>query len=144
MAAKKDALICYPFDEEGNMLNYVKVDKLSAEEAEECYIKGSLKKTYAVRYPGGTLHVQNIEWRPNRIFKATLELVKQKNGCSSKVAIWKDQTTGKTYTMFIRDVLDLILVDHGYHILTGEFSYVKRGANYGIKWLHVLHMKTLL
>ena len=133
--AKKN-LICLPFDENGEIIGYTKF-KLTPEEAEECYETGSLTKTYMTQYYGCEPKYTTIEWRPATYsFTATLELQgKQRNGCSAKNAIWLDRATGKVYYMFFVDVLDLLRVDNGFHILTGKFMYVKRGENYGIKWV---------
>ena len=134
MAAKK--LICYPFDVNGDLLNYTKFD-ITQEEAKICYEKGKFSKTYETRYNGCKPTYTTIEWRPNTIFEATLELKNtQKNGCSAKDAIWVDTATGKEHQMFIVDVLDLIRADHGFHLLSGKFTYVKRGANFAIKWVN--------
>ena len=133
MAAKK--LICYPFDVNGNLLNYTKFD-ITQEEAKTCYEKGTFIKTYETQYGGCKPKYTTIEWRRNTFFEATLELKNtQKNGCSAKKAIWIDTTTGKEHQMFMVDVLDLIRADHGFRILHGKFTYVKRGANFAIKWV---------
>jgi hypothetical protein len=46
-----------------------------------------------------------------------------------------DRATGRVYYMFMADVLNLLREDMGFHKLTGKFMYVKRGANFGIKWV---------
>ena len=134
MAANK--IICYPFDVvNGELLKYTEFD-ITQEEAKICQEKGSLIKTYERCFYGSKPEYTTIEWRPNTIFEATLMLKDtQKNGCSSKNAVWIDTKTKKEHNMFIVDVLDLIRADHGVHILSGKFTYVKRGANYAIKWL---------
>ena len=133
--AKRKLFICYPFDKDGKMMDYVKDCKLSPEEEEQCYIEGSLTKVYVTHYAGRDPEVKTIVWRPNREFKATFELLKMEHGCSKKVTAWRNQETGEIYHMFISDVIDLLYANHGYCVLTGTFCFVKRGVNYGIKWL---------
>ena len=132
--AKKN-LICLPFKENGEIMDYTEF-KLTPEEAKVCYEIGSLTKTYMTQYYCSEPRYTTIEWRPATYsFTATLELQDtQRNGCSAKNAIWLDRATGKVYYMFMADVLNLLREDKGFHKLTGKFMYVKRGANYGIKW----------
>lgn len=47
---------------------------------------------------------------------------------------WLDDD-GNEYPMFIKDVDDLLKQNMGTSNIHGIFTYVKRGANYGIKFL---------
>ena len=130
---KKKATIFYPFDPNGKLMGYTEF-KLTPEEETICSKEGTFKKTYKEQYCASEPTYTTIEWRPNTEFEATLELQDtQRNGCSSKKAIWVDTVTGEEYEMFIKNILDLCRVK--LRVLSGKFTYVKMGANFAIKWI---------
>lgn len=72
-------------------------------------------------------------WEPNKSFGATLTLQTSQRGRSAAYFMWLDNTTGKTYPMFMADMLDLILqktIVKG--VVVGLWQVRKRGQNYGI------------
>ncbi len=80
-------------------------------------------------------HYNNqIEWRPNDPFYATLDLVDMERGRSAARFIWNNGATRTHYPMFMTGMLDLAknhVIELGEVI--GWWIAVKRGANYGIE-----------
>lgn len=76
------------------------------------------------------------EWRENGHFVAILEFQDTQRSRSAVTFIFKDIATGVRHYMFLKDFTNLIL-DGGLEgrICQGVFEYVKRGSNYGTKWL---------
>ena len=73
-------------------------------------------------------------------FYAEFEIDGMRTGRSSKVVVLKDIHTGKTYPMFVADLVKGI--QHGHFtvagaVISGYWTGSKRGANYGIKAVHV-------
>lgn len=114
--AKK--LICFPFVD-GNLREYSFTD-LSDEERQKVY-NGEVIKTPE-------------EWKPNTEIELTLHYKGYGRGRSSVTFYWKDDD-GHEYSMFIKDVDELLKEDLGASRVHAIFTYVKRGANYGIKFL---------
>lgn len=73
-------------------------------------------------------------------FFAELEIDGMRTGRSSKVVVLKERATGKFYPMFVADLVKGI--QHGHFtvaggVISGYWTGSKRGANYGIKAVHV-------
>lgn len=72
-----------------------------------------------------------IEWRDNCQFEDTLTYKCYGRGRSSAVFVFT-KSDGKTVSMFMTDIDDIIpKMVNG--VLSGTFTYTKRGTNYGIK-----------
>ena len=116
--AKK--LICFPFID-GNLQEWSWND-LTDSERERVYngeevVKGS-----------------NEVWKPNKEVELTLHYKGYGRGRSAVTFYWADDD-GHKYPMFIKDVDELLRQDIGTSSIHAIFTYVKRGANYGIKFL---------
>lgn len=116
--AKK--IICFPF-KDGNLLEYVWYN-LDDSERERVY-NGETVITNG-----------NIVWKPNTEVELTLHYQGFGRGRSSVTFYWLDDD-GNRYPMFIKDVDELLKQDLGASSIHAVFKYVKRGANYGIKFL---------
>jgi len=85
-------------------------------------------------YPGN-----DVEWRPNDPFEATLELVHSSRGRSSAVYIYRDIATNIRYPLFLSSVEFMLrhaTIKAGQ--VTGVWQVVKRGQNYGLDMLEAL------
>ena len=116
--AKK--LICFPFID-GNLQEW-SWNNLTDSERERVYngeevVKGS-----------------NEVWKPNMEVELTLHYQGYGRGRSAVTFYWADDD-GHKYPMFIKDVDELLRQDIGTSSIHAIFTYVKRGANYGIKFL---------
>ena len=116
--AKK--LICFPFID-GNLQEWSWND-LTDSERERVYngeevVKGS-----------------NEVWKPNKEVELTLHYKGYGRGRSAVTFYWIDDD-GHRYPMFIKDVDELLRQDIGASSIHAIFTYVKRGDNYGIKFL---------
>ena len=116
--AKK--LICFPFID-GNLQEW-SWNNLTDSERERVYngeevVKGS-----------------NEVWKPNKEVELTLHYKGFSRGRSAVTFYWVDDD-GHKYPMFIKDVDELLRQDIGTSSIHAIFTYVKRGANYGIKFL---------
>ena len=75
-----------------------------------------------------------FKWIPNHIWSDTINIVSIERGQSAAHFIVKSEVTGKTYYMFMKDLLNMLLnhtVENGR--ISGAFTYVQRGKNFGIK-----------
>ena len=113
-------LICFPFVD-GNLQEW-SWNNLTDSERERVYngeevVKGS-----------------NEVWKPNKEVELTLHYKGYGRGRSAVTFYWADDD-GHKYPMFIKDVDDLLRQDIGTSSIHAIFTYVKRGANYGIKFL---------
>lgn len=122
--AKK--LICFPFID-GNLLEWTSVN-LSDEERERVY-NGEDINSDRYKWGGGS-----VVWRPNEEVELTLRYKDYGRGRSAVTFYWEDET-GHEYPMFIKDMHELLLEDIGVSKIHAIWTYVKRGANYGIKFL---------
>ena len=76
----------------------------------------------------------DYDWRENWEFEDTLEMCGYSRGRAAAYFHLQSKTTGIQYCMFMTDLTDVIkncVIDKG--IVTGIWTYVKRGMNYGIK-----------
>ena len=113
-------LICFPFVD-GNLQEW-SWNNLTDSERERVYngeevVKGS-----------------NEVWKPNKEVELTLHYKGFSRGRSAVTFYWADDD-GHKYPMFIKDVDELLRQDIGTSSIHAIFTYVKRGANYGIKFL---------
>ena len=113
-------LICFPFVD-GNLQEW-SWNNLTDSERERVYngeevVKGS-----------------NEVWKPNEEVELTLHYKGFSRGRSAVTFYWADDD-GHKYPMFIKDVDELLRQDIGTSSIHAIFTYVKRGANYGIKFL---------
>ena len=113
-------LICFPFVD-GNLQEW-SWNNLTDSERERVYngeevVKGS-----------------NEVWKPNKEVELTLHYKGYGRGRSAVTFYWVDDD-GHKYPMFIKDVDELLRQDIGTSSIHAIFTYVKRGANYGIKFL---------
>ena len=77
-------------------------------------------------------------WKKNFKFHDTLEISGMEHGQSAKYLLLVSMTTGKKYTMFVRDVIDMIrnaTIDHGK--IEAWWTFTKRGQNYGVAVLEM-------
>ena len=113
-------LICFPFID-GNLQEW-SWNNLTDSERERVYngeevVKGS-----------------NEVWKPNKEVELTLHYQGYGRGRSAITFYWVDDD-GHKYPMFIKDVDELLRQNIGTSSIHAIFTYVKRGANYGIKFL---------
>ena len=113
-------LICFPFID-GNLQEW-SWNNLTDSERERVYngeevVKGS-----------------NEVWKPNKEVELTLHYQGYGRGRSAVTFYWVDDD-GHKYPMFIKDVDELLRQDIGTSSIHAIFTYVKRDANYGIKFL---------
>lgn len=122
---KKELFV--PFDRCGNMLGYSYYG-ISSEGEKICTETGK----FEIFNRNGAL---NEVFVPNFEFEDTLIFEGFSRGRSSVKAHFKSQFTGKKYEMFISDLADIIKANHFITKLSGRFTFVKKGQNYGIKLL---------
>lgn len=77
---------------------------------------------------------KKVIWKPNEEVELTLRYKGYGRGRSAVTFYWVDEN-GHDYPMFIKDVDELLRQDMGTSSVHAIFTYVKRGANYGIKFL---------
>lgn len=120
--AKK--LICFPFIN-GDLQEY-SFRNLDDSEREKVYNGETVEiETYSGR---------KEVWKPNEEVELTLHYNGYGRGRSAVTFYWKDDNNHQ-YPMFIKDVDELLRQDMGISSVHGIFTYVKRGANYGIKFV---------
>lgn len=117
-------LICFPFVN-GDLQEY-SFRNLDDSERERVY-RG---ETVEIETYSGRKEV----WKPNEEIELTLHYDGYGRGRSAVTFYWKDDNNHQ-YPMFIKDVDELLRQDMGTSSVHGIFTYVKRGANYGIKFL---------
>ena len=124
--AKK--LICFPFID-GNLQEWSWNNNiLTDDEIKRAYDGEEITKEFA--YNPNKKEV----WKPNEEVELTLHYKGYGRGRSSVTFYWLDDD-GHEYPMFIKDVDELLRQDIGASSIHAIWTYVKRGANYGIKFL---------
>ena len=113
-------LICFPFID-GNLQEW-SWNNLTDLEREQVYNVEEVVKGV------------NEVWKPNNEVELTLHYQGYGRGRSAVTFYWVDDD-GHKYPMFIKDVDELLRQDIGTSSIHAIFTYVKRGANYGIKFL---------
>lgn len=119
--AKQKKLICFPFVN-GSLQDWVSTD-LSDSEREQVY-NGQFVVTKA--WNG------DVIWKPNEEVELTLHYKNYSRGRSAATFLWEDDN-GHFYPMFLTDLDDLIKQNVCGSTIHAIFTYVKRGANYGIR-----------
>ena len=119
-------LICFPFID-GNLQEW-SWNNLTDSERERVYNGEEVIKEFSY---GGN---KNEVWKPNKEVELTLHYQGYGRGRSAVTFYWVDDD-GHKYPMFIKDVDELLRQDIGTSNIHAIFTYVKRGANYGIKFL---------
>ena len=76
-------------------------------------------------------------WKPNEEIYLRLHYDGYGRGRSSVTFYWKDDN-GHRYPMFLTDMNDLLKQNVGVSNIYGIFTYVRRGANYGVKLLKLM------
>lgn len=122
--AKK--LICFPFIN-GNLQEW-SWNNLTDSERERVYNGEEVVKGFS------SDENKNEVWKPNKEVELTLHYKGYGRGRSAVTFYWVDDD-GHKYPMFIKDVDELLRQDIGTSSIHAIFTYVKRGANYGIKFL---------
>lgn len=122
--AKK--LICFPFVD-GNLQEY-SFNDLNDSERERVYNGEEVVKEFVYNRD------KKEVWKPNEEIELTLHYKDYGRGRSAVTFYWVDDD-GHEYPMFIKDVDELLRQDMGTSSVHAIFTYVKRGANYGIKFL---------
>ena len=117
-------LICFPFVN-GDLQEY-SFRNLDDSERERVYRGESVE----IEVYSGKKEV----WKPNEEVELTLHYNGYGRDRSAVTFYWKDED-GHQYPMFIKHVDELLRQDMGTSSVHGIFTYVKRGANYGIKFL---------
>ena len=119
-------LICFPFID-GNLQEW-SWNNLTDSERERVYNGEEVVKGFS--------YDENINevWKPNKEVELTLHYQGYGRGRSAVTFYWVDDD-GHKYPMFIKDVDELLRQDIGTSSIHAIFTYVKRGANYGIKFL---------
>lgn len=124
--AKK--LICYPFFN-GSLQEYCHCN-LNDEERERVY-NGERVTSQGVYYERDG---REVVWKPNEEVELTLHYKDYGRGRSAVTFYWTDDDSHE-YPMFIKDVDELLRQDIGVSNIHAVWTYVKRGANYGIKFV---------
>lgn len=78
-------------------------------------------------------HINRRTYKKNVPFYASLTCTGVGRGTSACRFHWEDEIS--SYTMFPTDVRELLLMNVATNPLTGYFAVVKKGANFGIKYL---------
>lgn len=124
-----------PFDHEGNMMTftYAKYPDLPASHWEDCNPQdvGAREK---YNKTGWYRRVDSGEWRDNYVFHATLTVTGTTRGRSAARINLQDEE-GRKYEMFLTDVVDLLInaPTVAYGMIEADWTFSKRGSNYGIK-----------
>ena len=113
-------LICFPFID-GNLQEW-SWNNLTDSERERVYSGEEVVKW------------SDEVWKPNKEVELTLHYQGYGRGRSAVTFYWVDDD-GHKYPMFLKDVDELLRQDIGTSSIHAIFTYVKRGANYGIKFL---------
>lgn len=122
--AKK--LICFPFID-GSLQEY-SFHNLNDDERERVYNGEEVVKDC------GFNTVRKEVWKPNEEVELTLHYKGYGRGRSAVTFYWIDDN-GHEYPMFIKDVDELLREDIGVSRIHAIWTYVKRGQNYGIKFI---------
>lgn len=114
-----------PFDKNDNLLGYTWWT-LNENEINEVYSLG-IKKC------GNNW--DECYFKPNKEFYDELEYIGYSRGRSSIKIKFKSLINNKKYEMFITDFDNLLLDGKFANPLKGNFTFCKRGANFGIKMI---------
>lgn len=124
MAAKK-GIYKIPFDKDGNQQDYPQAWYVPTGEMRKYKDWQNIERETPETKAAGP------DWVTNYEFEDTLELVSYGRGRSS-VTFTLKRTDGKTISMFVSDFFDAAhKMNNGK--ITGRFTFVKKGQNYGCK-----------
>jgi len=88
-----------------------------------------------MHYAGYGLYTyEGVKWVDNFEFTAALTIKGFQRGRSAAYFDLEDQLTGFQYTMFMKDMVDLITkgtITRG--VANGRWTFQKRGSNFGVK-----------
>lgn len=84
---------------------------------------------------------RKIYWKPNVEFEARLTFNGFERGRSAAHAIFTDDGSNTQYQMFLKDFADMFEYGVAGKYIYGKFTFVKRGKNYGIRYLQYLTPK---
>lgn len=82
-------------------------------------------------------YIGHRTYKKNTPFYASLICTRVERGTSACRFHWEDETSD--YTMFPTDMMELLSMNVVTNPLTGYFAVVKKGANFGIKYLGKLN-----
>ena len=124
----KKRLVCFPFID-GSLVEYSHYE-LDDSERERVY--NGEKVVSQGMYD---MHdKREVVWKPNKEVKLTLHYTSYNRNRSSVIFYWEDEK-GREYPMFVRDIDELLKQNIGTSSVRAIWTYVKRGQNYGIKFL---------
>lgn len=107
--------------------------------------KGNYKIPFLKGVPQVYVHphvTSGVDWRENTPFVASLVFDRFTRGRSAARAVFRHETTGVPYEMFLTDLEDaMTYMTEGK--LHGRFEFVKRGSNYGVQLLSSGPLTTL-
>lgn len=136
MAKKKPLKI--PFDHKGNLLSWTgsAYPNLPGSHWEDC-AKDAIGAREKYSKDGWWRYIPSGEWRDNYVFHATLNVTGTTRGRSAARINLQDEQ-GHKYEMFLTDVVDLLMhaPTIAYGMIEADWTFQKRGANYGIKVAH--------
>lgn len=118
--------MCVPFTKNGSLVEWTGY-VLNQEEETKCYANGSYQSNE------GSLH-DSIVWKPNAQFNTTLFYEGFGRGRSSIKFEFRD-SDGKRFYMFATDLDAFIKQGIPINEVNGVFEFVKRGQNYGIRFV---------
>lgn len=118
--------ICIPFTKDGSLVEWVGYT-LDQEEQAKCCTNGFYQSN------NGSWSDQYV-WRSNKQFKTTLFYDGYSRGRSSIKFDFTDPN-GKRFSMFATDLDTMIKQGVPIKEVYGVFEFVKRGQNYGIRFV---------
>lgn len=127
MMARRKTPLKIPFDANGNLMSHV--GYTDPEDGNCPHIK--------YRWEGNKrIEIGRGEWRDNYEFKAILVFDRTERGRSAAHFILYDEE-GHQYQMFMTDALDLLkrVPNIAYGHVEGIWTFCKRGANYGVRFV---------
>ncbi len=127
-------LICFPFVD-GSLQEY-SFNELDDDERARVYNGEEVATNFV--YDKN----KKVIWKPNEEVELTLRYKGYGRGRSAVTFYWVDEN-GHNYPMFIKDVDELLRQDMGTSSVHAIFTYVKRGANYGIKFVRRVEDKDI-
>lgn len=118
--------ICIPFTKDGDLVEYVGY-LLNDEEESKCYASGFYQSD------DGNWKDRFV-WKPNVQFRTTLFYDGYSRGRSS-IKFDFTNPNGKRFSMFATDLDAMIKQGVPIKEIYGIFEFVKRGQNYGIRFV---------
>ena len=125
-----------PFDGHGNQLHYPgDIGSLPDHLVDVWKIEDSWLKEQLMRERDDWIRkAREATWQDNRVFFATMTVMSMSRGRSAAYFHLRDGA-GKTYTMFMTDMVDMVkrarLIEKG--TVNGRWTFQKRGKNFGVK-----------